>query len=155
MCVFVCSEKLCPTICHTMDCSPPGSSVHGVFQARILLQGIRLTQGSNPQLLRLLRWQMGSLPQCRLGSPGLGIFCSKQSSKPEKMLRGVHAFRIHSGDVMRREILEGEKSSTPVFALDMCTWVCDRDSGSVTFFFLDYCPVWEKTGRNSCGMWCL
>ena len=37
-----------------MDCSPPGSSVHGIFQARILgvgchslLQGIFLTQGSN------------------------------------------------------------------------------------------------------------
>ena len=26
----------CPTLCHPMDCSPPGSSVHGIFQARIL-----------------------------------------------------------------------------------------------------------------------
>ena len=26
----------CPTICNTMDCSPPGSSVHGMLQARIL-----------------------------------------------------------------------------------------------------------------------
>ena len=26
----------CPTLCDPMDCSPPGSSVHGVFQARIL-----------------------------------------------------------------------------------------------------------------------
>ena len=26
--------QLCPTLCHTMDCSPPGSSVHGVLQAR-------------------------------------------------------------------------------------------------------------------------
>ena len=28
--------QLCPTLCHPMDCSPPGSSVHGIFQARIL-----------------------------------------------------------------------------------------------------------------------
>ena len=28
--------QLCPTLCDSMDCSPPGSSVHGVFQARIL-----------------------------------------------------------------------------------------------------------------------
>ena len=28
--------KLCPTLCHPMDRSPPGSSVHGIFQARIL-----------------------------------------------------------------------------------------------------------------------
>ena len=26
----------CPTLCHPMDCSPPGSSVHGILQARIL-----------------------------------------------------------------------------------------------------------------------
>ena len=25
-----------PPLCSPMDCSPPGSSVHGVFQARIL-----------------------------------------------------------------------------------------------------------------------
>ena len=26
----------CLTLCHPMDCSPPGSSVHGIFQARVL-----------------------------------------------------------------------------------------------------------------------
>ena len=26
----------CLTLCDTMDCSPPGSSVHGIFQARVL-----------------------------------------------------------------------------------------------------------------------
>ena len=26
----------CPTLCEPMDCSPPGSSVHGIVQARIL-----------------------------------------------------------------------------------------------------------------------
>ena len=25
----------CPTLCNPMDCSPPGSSVHGIFHARI------------------------------------------------------------------------------------------------------------------------
>ena len=28
--------QLCPTPCDLMDCSPPGSSVHGILQARIL-----------------------------------------------------------------------------------------------------------------------
>ena len=28
--------QLCLTLCHPMDCSPPGSSVHGILQARIL-----------------------------------------------------------------------------------------------------------------------
>ena len=26
----------CPTLCDPVDCSLPGSSVHGIFQARIL-----------------------------------------------------------------------------------------------------------------------
>ena len=26
----------CPTLCNPMDCSPPGSSFHGILQARIL-----------------------------------------------------------------------------------------------------------------------
>ena len=28
--------QLCPTLCDPMDCSPPGCSVHGILQARIL-----------------------------------------------------------------------------------------------------------------------
>ena len=51
--------QLCLTLCNPIDCSPLGSSVHGVFQARILewvaisfSMGIFLTQGSNPGLLR-------------------------------------------------------------------------------------------------------
>ena len=28
--------QLCPTLSNPMDCSPPGSSVHAIFQARIL-----------------------------------------------------------------------------------------------------------------------
>ena len=26
----------CPTLCNPMDCSPPGFSIHGIFQARTL-----------------------------------------------------------------------------------------------------------------------
>ena len=45
MCVCVCVYKvkvkvlvtqLCPTLCNPMYCSLPGSSVHGLLQARIL-----------------------------------------------------------------------------------------------------------------------
>ena len=28
--------QACPTLCNPMDCSPPGPSVHGIFQARVL-----------------------------------------------------------------------------------------------------------------------
>ena len=33
-CVLV--TQLCPTLCDALNCSPPGSSVHGILQARIL-----------------------------------------------------------------------------------------------------------------------
>ena len=61
--------QLCLTLCDPMDCSLPGSSVHGIFQAKILewatallLQVIFWTQGLSLHLLRLLHWQMDSLP---------------------------------------------------------------------------------------------
>ena len=28
--------ELCPVLCHPVDCSPPGSSAHGILQARTL-----------------------------------------------------------------------------------------------------------------------
>ena len=31
--------QLCPTLSDPMDCSPPGSSIHGIFQARALEWG--------------------------------------------------------------------------------------------------------------------
>ena len=75
VCVCVCTQS-CPTLCNLMDCSPPGSSVHGIFQARntgvgcyFLLQGIFPTQGLNPSLLCLLHWQVDSLPLEPLGKP--------------------------------------------------------------------------------------
>ena len=62
VCVVCLIAKSCPTLCDPMDSSPPGSSVHGIFQARILEwvaisfpRGIFLTQGSNRHLLHS-RW---------------------------------------------------------------------------------------------------
>ena len=47
----------CPTLCYTMDCSQLGSSVHGIFQARILeWVAIPFSRGS-------------SKPRNQLGSP--------------------------------------------------------------------------------------
>ena len=32
----MCTLQSCPTLCDPMDCNPPGSSDHGILQARIL-----------------------------------------------------------------------------------------------------------------------
>ena len=62
------------TLCDPMDYSPPGSSVCGILQGKIvdchfLLQGIFQTQGSNWHLLCLLHWQANSLPLVPPGKP--------------------------------------------------------------------------------------
>ena len=64
--LFVCVQS-CPTLCEPMDCSPPGSSVNGVFQARIVVWFIiSFSRGSsqtrNWSNLCLLHWQADSLP---------------------------------------------------------------------------------------------
>ena len=63
-----------PTLCDHMDCSPPGSSVHGILQARVLewvaIPSSRgLTYRSNLRLLCLLLWQVGPLPTVPPGKP--------------------------------------------------------------------------------------
>ena len=61
--------QLCRTLCGPADCSPPGSSVHRIFQARILewvaisnSKEIFPTQGLNWHLLHILHWQVDSVP---------------------------------------------------------------------------------------------
>ena len=60
------------SLCDPMHYSPPGSSVHGVFPARILEQvAISYSKGSSRPRDRthiscLLRWQVDSLPLCHL-----------------------------------------------------------------------------------------
>ena len=42
--------QLCPTLCNPMDCSPPGSSVHGILQAKILeWVATSFSRGSQPR----------------------------------------------------------------------------------------------------------
>ena len=71
------SLQSCLPPCDPMDCSPPGSSVHGDSPGKngvgchACLQRIFLTQGSNPRLLQHLHWQVGSLPLAPPGKPAV------------------------------------------------------------------------------------
>ena len=85
VCVCVCIKYVCvhakllqsyPTLCNLVDCSPPwllcpwdspGKNTGVGYHA--LLQGIFLTQESNPHLLHLLHWQVDSLPLAMPGKP--------------------------------------------------------------------------------------
>ena len=74
--------ELCPALYDPTDCSPPGSSLHGIFQARILEwgchflpQGDHSDSGIEPKSLCLLHWQVDSLSVSQQGSP---IYCENQ-----------------------------------------------------------------------------
>ena len=44
----ICARS-CPVVCHPRDCSLPGSSAHGIFEARILVYvAIPYSGGSSP-----------------------------------------------------------------------------------------------------------
>ena len=68
-CMHAKSLQLCQILCNPIDWSLPSSSVHGDSPGKntgvgchALLQGIFLTQESNPWVLYLLYLQVGSLP---------------------------------------------------------------------------------------------
>ena len=66
----------CPTLCNPMDCSPPGSSIHGILQARTLEWAvIPFSMGSS--WLRIEHepptLQVDSLPLSHQGSPRMSL----------------------------------------------------------------------------------
>ena len=72
----MCAKSLqsCLTLYNHMNCSPPGSSVHGILQARIVEWDAMPSRGSSPArnrtcLLCLLHWQAGSLLLVPPGKP--------------------------------------------------------------------------------------
>ena len=78
-CVFSCFSHV-RLFCNPTDSSPPGSSVHGILQARILEWfAVPSSRGSSQPRDQtcLLHWQMGSLPlltKHHLGSPNIVCF---------------------------------------------------------------------------------
>ena len=65
------SLQLCPTLCDPMGCSLPGSSVHGILEARILEWGATpSSRGSSPPAsLMSPALAGGSLPLAPPGKP--------------------------------------------------------------------------------------
>ena len=81
--------QLCPTPCNPMDCSPPGTSVHGDSPGRntglgchALLQGIFPTQGSNPDLLHCRHILLPSEPPRKSKNTGVGSLSFFQGISP-------------------------------------------------------------------------
>ena len=82
ICAYMSAKSLqaCLSVCNPMEHSQPGSSAHGILQARILewvampsSRGSSRPRGLNSHLLRLLLGQAGSLPPAPSGKPPLFI----------------------------------------------------------------------------------
>ena len=123
-----------------MDCSPPGSFVHGIFAGKntgagchFLLQGIFQTQGSNPLLQH---WQTDSLPLCQLGNPK-SLFGNRMGCSPP-------SFSVH--EISHARILEWVSSFSPLSVM-LAIGVFDRYSFSnwgcfLLFFYWGFLKSW-------------
>ena len=75
VCVHAKSLQSCPAVCDPMDCSPPGSSIQVILQAKNTGMGCHalLWGSSQPRdwthVSCLLHWQVGSLPLALSGKP--------------------------------------------------------------------------------------
>ena len=66
--------QLCPSLCGPIDCSPSGSSVHGILQARILeWVAIPFSRGSSPQKMQIKK--IASLSKSQ-------VICGNRATEP-------------------------------------------------------------------------
>ena len=105
VCVCVCMQavrtQLCPTLHDPMDCGLPGSSGHGIFQARILecVASSFSRESSQPRdqtlsLFQVLRWQAGSLPGEPPGKPHRFIIKGSNSGSAHTATHGERALEL-------------------------------------------------------------
>ena len=112
----------CPTLSNPMDCSRPGSSVHGIFQARVLEWGA----------ISLFLWECNSV-EIALFFHFLSL-CSHASPWPNRrsILCRCHWRRITGIAVIHANVQQREKCTqisyghqlTPVYSRQAMDWRC-------------------------------
>ena len=123
MCLVI---QLCPTLCDPVDCSPPGSSVHGNSPGKntgmgchSFLQGIFPTQRSNPGLL-----------QCRQI-----LYCLSHLGSP-RILEWV-AFPFSRGSSQPRDGIQFS-----------CIVSTTRETATACVLATDFCGLRKTTGNG-------
>ena len=165
--------QLCPTLFDPMDCSPPGSSVHGDSPGKntrvschALLEGIFPSQGSNPGLLhcRQILYRLshqGSLNNSIVKSSNLLRLNSSLVDYLE--LEGIFPF-IHPVDIFLKDSFW--KIILFIYLFRLCwafiaAWAfssCSEQgllSGCSEQGLLSSCNVWASHcgGFSCCGAW--
>ena len=102
--------------------SPPGSSVHRIFQVRILeWVAISYSRGSSQPRDRtrvscLLHWQADSFPLCHLGSPFTSSWLSIGACLVAQLVKNPPAvWEIWVRSLGWEDLLEKERLPSPVF----------------------------------------
>ena len=140
-CIYVCmcakSLQSCPTLCDAMDCSPPGSSVHGIFLARILeWVGISFSRGSfqpkDSTLISCVSCIADSLPTEPTGKPVYTYTCCIFICTDAYVCMCVYVYLVPTGPVS----LETADTSSP------CPVPSIGPSGSILFPPPPYSPSW-------------
>ncbi|CAN0560939.1 unnamed protein product [Rangifer tarandus platyrhynchus] len=84
-------------LCNPVDCSPPGSSVHGILQAK-MLEGVAISSSRESfcSRNRTLHWQVDSSPLSNLGSPfeKTEVSLIMQSARPQRTVSPLSAVTI-------------------------------------------------------------
>ena len=158
--------QLCLTLCDPMDCGPPGSSVYGILQARILewvampsSRGIFLMQGSNPLLLCLLHWQVGSLT---LAPPVSGTANNNSSALMKDLKVDSRRGKCSASFILYPTNFQGVDpwifSPLPLInwpPLSLAGWLgqCSGNSAGValTTHFLSSCALVSVSGFSPCS----
>ena len=90
-------SQSCPTLCDPMDCSPSGSSVHGILQARIL-KGVAIPFSRRSSWPRDWTWspalQADSLPSEVSGKPRILEWVAMTSSRGPSWWN-LHLLHLH------------------------------------------------------------
>ena len=136
MCVCAKLLQLCLTLCDPMEYSPPGSSVHGILQARILESiAMPFSRGSSQpggrtRISCLLRWQAGSLP---LAPPGKMTMVVLKVWLPSTDC-GVRSL-IKAGDLQRQDKSSLVADSVQFSSVtQLCPTLCEPTDCSIPGF---------------------
>ena len=145
-----------------MDSSTPGSSVHGILQARILewvifssSMGIFLTQGLNPWLLH---WQADSLPPNHPGNTRIWNFCCCLVTKSKIIEDGDCSHEIKRHLLLGRKVMTYLDSILKTRDITLSTKVCVVKA--MVFPVVMYgCESWtvkkaERRRIDAFKLWC-
>ena len=132
--------QLCATICDPIDCSLPGSSVHGIFQAKVLeWVAISLSRGSSwpRDRIQFPALQADALASEPLGKPGYSLCGCKELHMTEQL---THTWMLFTTETKLEQ--EKEETRIPIFKSHVnipCKTYCQR-ALSFREFFLELFP---------------